>query len=441
MTPRRSIAYLAPALLLLTGCVDARALLDDRAGVLDAVRDRAEKPFVPEMVNLTDGLSEGEAVQLALLNNAAFQELLADLGLANADLVQAGLLTNPEVVYTWPAAGKPYRYLFDLPVEAIWLRPHRVDAATAEVERARERLTQAGLDLVRDTRVAYADWSSAHERQQVAEESLRVRSRIAALTEERYKAGDATPLELSTARIDNLRARQEATRAANDLPLFEERLRNLIGLGAVRPDLVPEVTDAPGDPGLDPTALAAEAVAARPDVRAAERAVEAADARLRLARVSWFRLLAIEDATAGHSGHVPSPGFRVTLPIFNWNEGAIARAEGERERAARNVQTVRDRVIQEVRQAHALYAQAAADYRQWTAEIRPAVEEAIRRAEATYKEGGAALVLVLETSRQLIEARAREAQLRADLLRAAAELERAVGRRLPPGSGFATERP
>jgi outer membrane protein, heavy metal efflux system len=188
MTPRRSIAYLAPALLLLTGCVDARALLDDRAGVLDAVRDRAEKPFVPEMVNLTDGLSEGEAVQLALLNNAAFQELLADLGLANADLVQAGLLTNPEVVYTWPAAGKPYRYLFDLPVEAIWLRPHRVDAATAEVERARERLTQAGLDLVRDTRVAYADWSSAHERQQVAEESLRVRSRIAALTEERYKA-------------------------------------------------------------------------------------------------------------------------------------------------------------------------------------------------------------------------------------------------------------
>jgi len=44
-------------------------------------------------------------------------------------------------------------------------------------------------------------------------------------------------------------------------------------------------------------------------------------------------------------------------------------------------------------------------------------------------------VLVLETSRQLIDTRAREAQLRADLTRAWAELERAVGRRMQTTDG------
>lgn len=438
---RRPAVLLAPALLALAGCVDGPALQADRSLVLNAVHDRTG-PCLPGEVNLADGLGEAEAVQLALLNNAAFQELLTDVGLARADLIQAGLLTNPEFFYTFQEAHKPWKYLFDLPVEAVWLRPSRRAAAGAELERARERLTQAGLDLVRDVRQAHADWVLASDRVRIAGENRRLRDRILELTEARLKAGDAIPLEVSTARIDSLRAKQEATRAGNDLPVAEERLRNLIGLGRHRPDLAPQPTDPPGEPVADVEPLVADAVSARPDVLAAERLVAAAEARLKLSRLVWFRLLAIEDATSGQNGHVASPGFRVTLPILNWNQGAITRAEGERERAVRGVETVRDRAAQEVRQAATLHAQAAADYRQWTADIRPAVEEAVRRAENTYKEGGASLVLVLETSRQLIDARLREAQLRADLLRAWAELERATGRRVsaPAGGEFGAGR-
>jgi outer membrane protein TolC len=155
--------------------------------------------------------------------------------------------------------------------------------------------------------------------------------------------------------------------------------------------------------------------------------------------MGWLRFLGMGDATSGQSGHVFSLGFRLAVPIFNWNQGAIGRAEVERERAIRQLHSIRERAMQEVRQAHALHAQAVADYRQWTADIRPAVDEAVRRAENTYKEGGASLLLVLETSRQLIDARLREAQLRADLARTWAELERSVGRKIGT-SGFAADR-
>lgn len=440
--PRRLLIALFPALL--AGCASTHSFMDDPDTVVSAIRQRAtpgeNQVLVPDTVAMADGLSESEAIQLALVNNALFQELLVDLGLAHADLVQAGLLPNPEVLYAFPAGAKPFKYAIDLPIDVIVLRPARTRAATAEWERTRERLTQAGIDLVRDTRVAHADWVFARERVRIAEENLKLRERIFTLAEGRFKAGDATPLEVSTAKIDSLRAKQEATRAINDVPIFEERLRNMTGLGLFRPDLTPEATVPPTAliSGLD--ALVDEAISSRPDVRSADQAIEAADGRVRLAELGWLRVLVTGDATSGESGHEFSPALRLVIPIFNWNQGGIARATADRERLIRQRNTVRERAAQEVRLAYAQHAQAAADYQQWKSDIRPAVDEAVRRAENTFKEGGTSLLLVLETSRQLIEARTREAQLRADLLRAWAELERSVGRKLLVPGGFATER-
>jgi len=64
--------------------------------------------------------------------------------------------------------------------------------------------------------------------------------------------------------------------------------------------------------------------------------------------------------------------------------------------------------------------------------VQPEVNAAIKRAEASYKEGNSGYLIVLETSRQLIDVMIREAQLRVDQRRAWVELERSVGRHLSP---------
>ena len=340
MRPPGLILAIAVLPVLVAGCADMHAMRQEQDAVTAAVRARV---YVPESVSLDDGLSETEAAHLALCNNALFQELLADLGLAHGDLVTSGLLPNPEVVYSIQTAAKPFKYLIDLPIEAIVLRPARVRAASAEWERTRERLTQAGLDLIRDTRLAHADWVLVRERIRIAEENRQLRDKIADLTDSRFKAGDATPLEVSTAKIDRLRAKQEAIRATNDLPFAEERLRNLIGLGLYRPDLTPQLSDPPINSTADIEPLVAEAIANRPDVLAAQHGIEATQVRLRLAKLGWLKFLGIGDATSGQNGHEFSPGFRVAVPIFNWNQGGIARAAADRERAIRQLQTVRER--------------------------------------------------------------------------------------------------
>lgn len=405
--------------------------LTNRIGAGVATRTGVAEVTMPPGASLDDGITEDEAVAIALWNNAAFQELLVDLGLARGDLILAGLLPNPEFVYFFGVSDKPFKYLFDFPIEAIWLRPIRVTAAAKEADRTAARLTQGGLDLMRDVRQAYADVVLAKERVRVAGEAVKLRGRIAELAQKRLKAGDISPQEAATARIDSLQAEQDATRIGYDVPVLGERLRNLMGIGPLRGPLPLEPSTPPACREFDVDALTQEAMAARPDAIAAVEAVAAAEARLKFAKIGWVRLLGIADATSGRrNGNEFGPALRFTVPLFNRNQGGIARAEAELERAVRNQQTIAYQIILDVQRSYLQYRQACAELEVLLTKVRPEVEEAIRRAQASYEEGDVPIFIVLATTQQLLDNYLREAVLHGDLRRFLAELERGVGRRL-----------
>ena len=207
---------------------------------------------------------------IALWNNAAFQEQLVDWKIAHGDLVQAGLLPNPELYFVFSAVNKPFKYAVEFPIEALWLRPIRIAAAERESYRVCERLTQAGLDLIRDTRQAYADLQLARGRLRVAEQAEELRQRITIFASKRLDAGDATPQEVATAKIDSLTAKQDVTRIRQDVALAEERLRNLLGLSDDRTTLNPTDPVPPIRGEFDVDVLSAEAVSSRPDLLAVE---------------------------------------------------------------------------------------------------------------------------------------------------------------------------
>jgi cobalt-zinc-cadmium efflux system outer membrane protein len=398
---------------------------------VNATGPRQTGAIVPESLQRGEPITEEQAVVLALWNNALFHELIVELDLTKADLVQAGLLPNPEFVYYWPEPDKPLRYLLDFQLESIWLRPLRIKAAVAENERASAKLAQLAIDLIRDTRQAYADLQLAHDRVKVAERAVSLRENILALAEARLKAGDASRLDVSTANIDVLRARQELVRTRFDVPVAEERLRNLTGLSATAAPLVPD--NAAFDPHTDAEveSLVSEAVATRPDAVSAERAAGAAAERLRIARLGWVRFLGWLDASSGrNTGHEVGPALRMTVPIFNRNQGGIGRAEAELEQLERRRLTVNNLIVQDVRTAYARYRQARAEMDVLRQKTRPEVEAAIRLAEAAFAKGNVTYLIVLENNRLLIDTYLRQAQLDAELRRAWAELERSIGRKL-----------
>ena len=94
-----------------TLCLSGCASVDLRSGFSDVSSNVQERLAVPLFWNngtdldheasdrlkklLSEKITADEAVQVALLNNRELQAVYSELGIAQADLVQAGLLSNP----------------------------------------------------------------------------------------------------------------------------------------------------------------------------------------------------------------------------------------------------------------------------------------------------------------------------------------------------------
>ena len=389
----------------------------------------AKGTVIPPGVNITDGLTQDEAVAIALWNNPDFQVQLANLGFARADLVDAGLLQNPVLSLLFPLGPKQLETTLRFPIE-LWQRPRRVAAATLAAESIASGLEQDGLVLVSDVKLAYIEYALAQDRIALAERALTELNAVAALMDSRFRAGDVSQLEARTAAIDAARARQDVERARLDAALRANEFRARIGLAleAVEMPLVLAET-APTTCAITP-ALFDEALTSRPDVRAAELAIEAAAARLGWEESRAFALTAVLDANgSGSEGFEWGPGVDAGVPIFNRNQGGKARAQAEIQRASSLYLATRQRVATEVRAATAQYRQASVAAGEWQKTVLEPLEEQVQVADRAFNEGEVAYLFVIEMNRRLTDARLRTREAEADIARALARLERAIGRR------------
>ena len=236
---RALVCILAVASLSLAGCWTPRGTSCAPA-VPETVQPWTSQPVssvscpgefaLPPGSSLDDGLCEDEAIAIALTNNAAFRATLTQLGMARGDVIQAGQLTNPQLVYLFPAGAKQWEATLYIPIEAFVLRPHRLEVAESDYQRVANTLVQNGLDFVRNVRVAYTDLALATAQAQLANDIVALRQKIADLTQRRLDRGEISELEAATARIEALNARTLAGTAALNVSIAGARLSTLMGL-------------------------------------------------------------------------------------------------------------------------------------------------------------------------------------------------------------------
>jgi cobalt-zinc-cadmium efflux system outer membrane protein len=416
----------------------------DRAWVDKAITDATghapgkEKPSAPSIppgiANLA-AVSADDAVATALWNSARFQVELARLGFSRADLAEAGALPNPTFSFLLPIGPRQAELFLTYPIAVLVQRPYRIAAAKGDVERTARNLVEVALDLVRDVRLAHAEAMVAARRVIIRREVEQTWASITKLTEARQRAGDASELEVRAARAEALTAGDAMTRAASDERLARQRLLRLVGLAQSPLADQLGVAQTPVEPALPAPAetLVKEAFAARPDVRGAEMAIEAAGSRLGWERSKILQVFARLDVKpVGTRGGAPSlvlPGATVEVPIFNWNPGGRGRAEAEMTQAAFRYVTVRDDVATEVRIAREQLEQALGSLIPWRDKVLPLLDANVTSAMKAYESGNETYLLVLDSTRRAQDAKLRALDLEIDVLRARAALARAVGRR------------
>jgi cobalt-zinc-cadmium efflux system outer membrane protein len=402
--------------------------LNARAGTTATLEGPREWTMPPD-VSATTPLSMPDAVAVALWNNAEFHAALADLGLARADLIDAGMLRNPILSLLFPWGPKQLEATINWPVDALWQRPRRIAQARLNADAAAQQLVSHGLRLIADVKTAFVDVVAAERAIAIAGEHATLTAQIADLAAGRLRAGDISAFEAGLARLEA--ARVEASRLSRvaTRDRARARLRALLGMPHGAADL--RISDAPLEwpacGGIDE--LMKVALASRPEVRAAELRVEAAAARIGLEQSRVMSVTAILDMNAeGRQGFEAGPGLGLELPVLSQNQGGRARAAAELEQASRRYLAVRARVTADVDAAIATHDAALAIQKMLTTQVAESYDAERRQAQRMYEVGEISLLDLLETRRRLIDVEQTRAEATFATWRAGIDVEAAIGR-------------
>jgi cobalt-zinc-cadmium efflux system outer membrane protein len=353
MSLGRNVGWLFAILVFVSGCAsvalnagfdDVSATVEERGGLkifwnngTDLDKDAAEK-----LSSLLKGkLTAEQAVQIALLNNRDLQAVYSDLGVAQADLVQAGLLANPifdaAIKYPTSGGGRP-----DLELSAvmsfldIFYVPLRKRVAAARFEETKNRVTGSVLDFAARLRTAFY-LHQANEQMLELRQTI-VQALVASFEVARrlHEAGNITDLDFARERALlessklSLRAAEVAVRQSR------EELNILMGLWGKQTewqagDRLPDIPEQP----MQTEDMERVALSRSIDLSHARQRIVVAGEQLGFNRttalVPEFHAGALGEREEGSWSVGPTLEF--PIPLFDQGQARVGRAVAELRRA------------------------------------------------------------------------------------------------------------
>ena len=401
-------------------------------------------------------LSLKHALELMRARDANLQLAQSALDQALADKISAG--ERPNATLAWstskinPAghngAGELWNKSYDTvvslsqPFERGGKRRHRLAQAQAGADAAHADYA----DSVRSERLAvsqaYWELKRAQEKYTNAQTLAAIEHRSIEAAAQRLRVGGLPRLDLERMRIDAAAADNAADAALGALRDAQVALAALIDITAQSGELTATdewpraagALDAKLD--LDGASEPAEAVLARrPDMLAAQKRVDAAEAALQLAHAQTVRDVTL----SGQYEHNPIPpaapavghtllGIGVSVPIFTGNHfrGEIARANADIDAAKANLARVRVAALADVHRARADLRAAAQRAHRYDSDLIERALAAEKTVEVAYARGGLALADLLDARRSLKATQDDACDAHADFAQALAALAAAV---------------
>lgn len=426
------------------GMGEVRALLAERGTLLPDAAAQTHEPAPPG-----EPLTPDHAVASALLHNPELRAEYARLGLVQADVLEAGRLSNPELSLSaleTGAAGESMRLGYGLVqnfTDLLLLRA-RGELAAGHLAREKSRVAERIRTLALDTRHAALVAVSAAQVAEMRDLVAGAARAAGEFAQRLFDAGNINELELAReqAAATGAALAADAARAESDAARW--RLHRLMGLragadhGVLVRGLPPPLPDGEAE---SLAALQARARAARLDL-VAERG-DAAGARAAadlVRRWRWLPFLAVgvEGEREGDGVHLVGPTVALELPLFNQGQDRVLRAEATAELAAAAATRMELDVDLDVAVAHGRMVAARRRVERHVAELIPQRESIVARLREMQNwmlVGQFDLILARQA-----EYDAYQSYLEAvrDYWLARAELEHAVGAPLPATTADAT---
>lgn len=322
--------------------VEAR-LQQPTAAELKILASQIKHPILrPVELDPAAGLSPERAAVLAVLLNPSLRTVRDQRALANAQLMDAGLLPDPELSFSvaepsgGDTTGKVTAYGLGLSWELTALLSRKARKSQAQAKRTAVdldvawqewQIAQAAKAAVLQLAVLQRQLNVSEQRAALAEENL---THIEKAVAEGYMTGNA----LSAASNNRLHATTNLFDLKKQLLQQQLQLKRLLGLppqGAIR---LAENIALPSRVALpDRASLLKDLELRRLDLLALRHGYESQEAAVRTAVLEQFPKISLGPTFDRDTDRLQTTGFAVNieLPIFNRNQGKIAQARATRQ--------------------------------------------------------------------------------------------------------------
>lgn len=416
---------LLPAGLLLSGCASTRgsgieqvtSVVEDRAGVrLQKQREAESEIKTKTYALLKEELTEESALQIALLNNRSLQATLKELGVAKADLVEAGLLQNPEleggIGYVKDHPGKSFpHFTLTQNVMDFFLVPLRRRAASAQFEEAKLRVSNAVLELVAKVKSTFYELQAAEQVRAMMKSVVETAEAATELAKRQYEAGNLNELNLAFQQSLFQEARVDLARRETELSLARDALGETLGILALGADLKAQssLRDLP-ESEIPLENLETLALSQRLDLAAMRQRVTSLERSLTLAKwtVAPDLSLGYETETEPEEGRTvrrSGPEIKLGIPLFNRGQSGRLRARTQLQKAQDELAALENQARREVRAARARLLEARKVTEYYRDSLIPIRGKIVEQTQRHYNFMLLGVYQLLEAKREEIHAR------------------------------------
>ncbi len=391
-------------------------------------------------------LSADDAVQIAMLNSRDLQAIYTELGLAQADLVQAGLFRNPilDAAVLFPLSGVRPDIQLSVVVsflDALYV-PLRKRVAAAQFEEAKLRVTGAVLDFAVQVRTAFYEHQANEQMLELRQSIVQALTASFEVSRRLHEAGNITDLDLARDRAQAEASKLALRSAEVAARQSREQLNSLMGTWGedtewTVDERLPEIPSQPlAVNGIERAALS--------------RSIDLSHARQRIIAVG--QQLGYERATAlipamdlgvegeREEGWKVGPVLSVPIPLFDQGQARVGRAVAELRRARQEYYAlaVRIRATARAVRERMLGAQDRALY--YRDILLPLRDRIVNESQLQYNAMQIGIFQLLREREQQIETGVAYVEALREYWLARADLEQISSGRLPIANGFRMDR-
>ena len=391
-------------------------------------------------------LTLSDALTLAERRNPTLKAQAQTIESSRADEITAGLHPNPTFQNDTSSATLGLYQEFEIGGK----RRARLESARLATSISQTDFADARRTLVANVRQTFVSALLARANAALARENLDSFARVIELNRLRLEKGALSGADFLKIELQKLQFQTDLEDASLALKTAKASLRALLGASVLSEEFEVEgelraTAFEKSLPELEQAALAN-----RPDLRSAETGVEKAAADIRLAKAnrypdptigasllhtgneiggpSWFEPFYPKGETSNSMGL----GISFPIPLFNRNQGEIARTRSEERRARFLAEASRNQVLQDVDTAYAAFQSSRERVRLYEETYLSRAKDSRDTAEFAYEKGATSVLDLLDAERTY---RATELAYRKELAAHEtnlAELEAAVGAPLAP---------